>query len=77
MTEPIGIIEDPTNTSGDRGDPGATRHGNFINYYQFHSADERVRQLPRAVLRRAATDSRKYVALDVGCNAGVSKRAAA
>lgn len=51
-------------------DPGASRHGNFINYYQFHPADERVRQLPHGIWRVAHLD-RKYVGLDIGCNAGV------
>lgn len=55
----------------DKADPGASRHGNFMNYYQFHSAKERVLQLPRAVLRRPASSRRKFIALDVGCNAGV------
>ncbi|XP_015512565.2 RNA 5'-monophosphate methyltransferase [Neodiprion lecontei] len=50
-------------------DPGACRHGNFINYYQFHPAEERLRQLPRGVWHADPTD-RKYVGLDVGCNAG-------
>lgn len=52
-------------------DPGASRHGNFMNYYQFHPAEERVRQLPRGVwLPRQTHPARKYVGLDVGCNAG-------
>lgn len=51
-------------------DPGASRHGNFMNYYQFHPAEERVRQLPRGVWR-VAHPARKYAGLDVGCNAGV------
>lgn len=55
-------------------DPGASRHGNFMNYYQFHPAEERVRQLPHGVWR-VAHPVRKYAGLDVGCNAGV--RAAA
>ncbi|XP_017889499.2 probable RNA methyltransferase CG11342 isoform X2 [Ceratina calcarata] len=50
-------------------DPGASRHGNFINYYQFHPAEERVRQLPCGVWRSSHPD-RKYVVLDIGCNAG-------
>ncbi|XP_061943005.1 probable RNA methyltransferase CG11342 [Apis cerana] len=53
----------------DKTDPGASRHGNFMNYYQFHPAEERVRQLPHGVWRSAHPD-RKYVGLDVGCNAG-------
>lgn len=55
-------------------DPGASKHGNFMNYYQFHPAEERVRQLPHGVWR-VAHPARKYAGLDVGCNAGV--RAAA
>lgn len=60
-------------SSGEKTDPGAIRHGNFINYYQFHPAEERVRQLPRGVWqrRRDAHPARKYAGLDVGCNAGV------
>ncbi|CAK9830716.1 Probable RNA methyltransferase CG11342 [Anthophora retusa] len=53
----------------DKTDPGASRHGNFMNYYQFHPAEERVRQLPCGVWRSTHPD-RKYVGLDVGCNAG-------
>ncbi|XP_012234421.2 probable RNA methyltransferase CG11342 [Linepithema humile] len=58
--------------NGVKTDPGAIRHGNFINYYQFHPAEERVRQLPRGVWqrRRVAHPARKYAGLDVGCNAG-------
>jgi len=60
-------------SSGEKTDPGAIRHGNFINYYQFHPAEERVRQLPRGVWQRRwdAHPARKYAGLDVGCNAGV------
>lgn len=63
--------------SDEKTDPGAIRHGNFMNYYQFHPAEERVRQLPRGVWQRqrVAHPARKYAGLDVGCNAGV--RAAA
>ncbi|XP_014476990.1 PREDICTED: probable RNA methyltransferase CG11342 [Dinoponera quadriceps] len=49
--------------------PGASRHGNFMNYYQFHPAEERMRQLPHGVWR-LAHPARKYAGLDVGCNAG-------
>ncbi|KAJ8686590.1 hypothetical protein QAD02_022384 [Eretmocerus hayati] len=51
------------------GDPGASRHGNFINYYQFHPAEERVRQLPRELLI-PNRPGQNFVALDVGCNSG-------
>lgn len=61
--------------SDEKTDPGSIRHGNFINYYQFHPAEERVRQLPRGVWQRLAYPARKYAGLDVGCNIGV--RAAA
>ncbi|XP_011250912.2 probable RNA methyltransferase CG11342 [Camponotus floridanus] len=59
-------------SSDEKTDPGAIRHGNFINYYQFHPAEERVRQLPRGVWQRRwdAHPARKYAGLDVGCNAG-------
>ncbi|XP_076178327.1 putative RNA methyltransferase CG11342 [Ptiloglossa arizonensis] len=68
------MSNDTTRTQSKEGeegktDPGASRHGNFMNYYQFHPAEERVRQLPRGVWRPAHPD-RKYVGLDVGCNAG-------
>ncbi|XP_032456153.1 probable RNA methyltransferase CG11342 isoform X3 [Nasonia vitripennis] len=56
--------------SEEAADPGASRHGNFINYYQFHPAEERLRQLPRSI--QQPRQRRKYVALDVGCNAGIS-----
>lgn len=52
-------------------DPGASRHGNFMNYYTFHPAEERARQLPRGVWRPSHSD-RKYLGLDIGCNSGVS-----
>lgn len=50
-------------------DPGASKHGNFMNYYQFHPAEERVRQLPPGVWR-VDHPARKYAVLDIGCNAG-------
>ncbi|KAL2738714.1 putative RNA methyltransferase CG11342 [Vespula squamosa] len=53
-----------------KADPGASRYGNFMNYYQFRSAEERVRQLPRDVWQSAVRSDRKYVGLDIGCNAG-------
>lgn len=59
-------------TSEEKTDPGASRHGNFMNYYQFHLAEERVRQLPCGVWqrRRVAHPDRKYAGLDIGCNTG-------
>ena len=54
----------------EKSDPGASRHGNFINYYKFHPADERLQQLPRGIWKSSFQDQ-KYIALDIGCNAGV------
>lgn len=49
--------------------PGAVRYGNFINYYQFHSAEDRIKMLPPNIWN---TNQKQYVCLDIGCNAGVS-----
>ena len=51
--------------------PGAARNGNFINYYQFNPAEERVKLVPRDIL----LDGKEValVCLDVGCNSGVSR----
>jgi hypothetical protein len=51
-------------------DPGAVRHGNFINYYQFNSAESRLHLLP-SDLWTVKTDQR-FVCLDIGCNSGVN-----
>ncbi|XP_034658191.1 probable RNA methyltransferase CG11342 [Drosophila subobscura] len=55
-------------------DPGAVQYGNFMNYYQFNSASERVKLLPdKDIWLPAALDleERPYLVLDVGCNCGV------
>lgn len=49
------------------GNPGAVLYGNFINYYQFHPPDERIKLLPENLF----ISEEKIVALDIGCNAGV------
>ena len=62
------------------GDPGAARQGNFINYYQFNSPDKRLEHINKNFLRDlcgggGADDSNSdspILALDVGCNSGVS-----
>ncbi len=54
--------------------PGAARQGNFINYYQFNPAQERVSLLPGDLLRLADGEGGEIVCLDVGCNSGVSRR---
>ncbi|XP_036327920.1 probable RNA methyltransferase CG11342 [Rhagoletis pomonella] len=53
-------------------DPGAVQYGNFINYYKFNNAGQRVKLLPPDVwLTSEDIESREtYLALDVGCNAG-------
>ncbi|XP_055299491.1 probable RNA methyltransferase CG11342 [Sitodiplosis mosellana] len=54
-------------------EPGAVRHGNFINYYDFNSAPERRDLLPLDDdLWRTTTEASQqpYLVLDVGCNAG-------
>lgn len=55
-------------------EPGAARHGNFINYYDFNSATERLNLLPSDTSywlhsRKSAAAS-SYLVLDIGCNAG-------
>lgn len=54
-------------------EPGAVRHGNFINYYDFNSAPERCDLLPiDDELWKTSSDETQepYLVLDVGCNAG-------
>lgn len=54
-------------------EPGAVRHGNFINYYDFNSAPERLSLLPvEDNFWNTSSDDTEdpYLVLDVGCNAG-------
>ncbi|XP_069677140.1 probable RNA methyltransferase CG11342 [Periplaneta americana] len=51
------------------GDPGAVKHGNFINYYQFNSAKNRLELLPLDIWN--VNRDRNYICLDIGCNSGV------
>lgn len=55
-------------------EPGAVRHGNFINYYEFNSADDRLALLPTDddywKIRPDDPLETHYIALDIGCNAG-------
>ena len=53
-------------------EPGAARHGNFINYYEFHPPEERLKLLPGDFGSRVAPEEGAALVLDVGCNAGVS-----
>ena len=57
---------------GKESDPGAARHGNFINYYEFHPPEERLRLLPENFGSRLVPEKGPILVLDVGCNAGVS-----
>ncbi|KAH8346072.1 hypothetical protein KR067_001130 [Drosophila pandora] len=54
-------------------DPGAVQYGNFMNYYQFNSATERVKLLPDKDVwlnNGDSLDESPYLVLDVGCNCG-------
>nr|XP_033326588.1 probable RNA methyltransferase CG11342 isoform X1 [Megalopta genalis]XP_033326589.1 probable RNA methyltransferase CG11342 isoform X2 [Megalopta genalis]XP_033326590.1 probable RNA methyltransferase CG11342 isoform X2 [Megalopta genalis]XP_033326591.1 probable RNA methyltransferase CG11342 isoform X2 [Megalopta genalis]XP_033326592.1 probable RNA methyltransferase CG11342 isoform X2 [Megalopta genalis]XP_033326594.1 probable RNA methyltransferase CG11342 isoform X1 [Megalopta genalis]XP_03 len=61
--------ESTTPTVKKREDPAASRHGNFSNYYDVRPVEDRLLQLPFDVWRPTQPGP-KYVALDVGCNAG-------
>lgn len=53
-------------------EPGAVRHGNFINYYEFNSAKERLDLLPEdsELWSLDEGDGSAVLVLDVGCNSG-------
>lgn len=60
---------------GFKDDPGAVRHGNFINYYQFHGAEQRLNSIPAQIVRNHLQSllqghSESIYALDLGCNTG-------
>ena len=58
------------------GDPGAARQGNFINYYQFNPADNRIKLLDEAIhhcIKDSSSSDSTIFCLDVGCNTGVSR----
>ena len=68
----------PVNCISDRSDdPGASRYGSFINYYEFNPPKERLDLLfPKKLLDQIdiSSDCDKTLAcLDVGCNSGVSR----
>lgn len=48
--------------------PGAVQHGNFINYYSFHSVQSRIDHLDYKMFPMPETDH--IIVLDVGCNTG-------
>jgi len=52
-------------------DPGAARLGNFINYYRFNPAENRIVHLNHPVLLDESCQKFSHC-LDIGCNSGVS-----
>lgn len=56
--------------------PGAAPFGNFPHYSRFHPPEQRLRLLPRELLRQLfppeGPERRPILGLDVGCNSGVS-----
>lgn len=53
-------------------DAGSAEYGNFINYYQFNSAEKRIDLLPNCIWKEqsSGSDDNEYIVLDIGCNAG-------
>ncbi|CAB3231028.1 unnamed protein product [Arctia plantaginis] len=49
-------------------DPGAVKHGNFINYYSFHDVQERINNLHPQMFPTPIDN--KLICLDIGCNTG-------
>lgn len=53
--------------------PGAVQYGNFINYYEFNPPSNRITLLPSHIWSATPnTTEDTFLALDIGCNAGVS-----
>ena len=49
------------------------QHGNFHNYYAFHSIDERISMIPQGCfysIWESLGKPSKFCMLDVGCNEG-------
>ncbi|KAL1124393.1 hypothetical protein AAG570_001022 [Ranatra chinensis] len=55
--------------SGGNFEPGSAKLGNFINYYSFNPAQNRIKLLPSDLWKTCAPDD-PYLCLDVGCNTG-------
>ncbi|KAI5641452.1 bicoid-interacting protein 3 (Bin3) domain-containing protein [Phthorimaea operculella] len=49
-------------------DPGAVKYGNFINYYSFHSVEERIGNLHTDMFPTISDEP--ICCLDIGCNTG-------
>ena len=60
-------------TDDSRQDPGGARLGNFINYYQFNPAKNRIQHLPKDLFQQLDLSVKEAICLDIGCNSGVSK----
>jgi len=56
------------------GEPGSARYGNFINYYSFNPPERRVKLIPTTLLSDcfSSCERETLLALDIGCNSGVS-----
>ena len=53
-------------------DPGATKFGNFINYYSFNPASRRIGLVPESLVCHVLSEvNHDVLCLDIGCNAGV------
>ncbi|RZC36532.1 Bin3 and/or Methyltransf 31 domain containing protein [Asbolus verrucosus] len=48
------------------GNPGAVQFGNFINYYQFHPPENRLKLIPLDIWN----ENKPFFGLDLGCNTG-------
>ncbi|XP_059060545.1 probable RNA methyltransferase CG11342 [Achroia grisella] len=59
--------EDELNFMGT--DPGAVKFGNFINYYSFHSAKQRIENLHPDMFPTQSFNE-PLLCLDIGCNTG-------
>lgn len=59
---------DPSELKFLKDDPGAVKHGNFINYYIFNSVQGRIDILDYKMFPKPDTNT--IVVLDVGCNTG-------
>ncbi|KAF4519869.1 hypothetical protein B566_EDAN005207 [Ephemera danica] len=51
-------------------DPGAVRFGNFINYYSFHPAKNRIENFPDHIWTVPINYPATLACLDIGCNTG-------
>lgn len=52
-------------------DPGAVQYGNFINYYSFHPAEDRLNLFPTHIWEQTNENLEEpFLVLDIGCNSG-------